>query len=110
MALTKHTTIVNMYLEQKATRDEIYTFIQTINKRLASGFPGDDSGNPYPEENSEDIFIKERGNPDNLSQNVINHILKKELLMAVKLHKDEKGLGLKEAKDAIDKYRETFNI
>ena len=110
--MNRHTTIVNIYLEQKATRAEIYTFIQTINKRLASGFPGDTSVNPYGEDLKDDIFNNEKDplNPDNLSQEVIQNIVNGATLTAVKLHKDNTGLGLKDAKDCIDKYLQLNNL
>jgi len=98
MALTKHTAAVNIYLKQKATCDEIYLFIQTINKRLAQGFSGEDTS-------TVDWSVL-GSNPDGLSPLVISHIHKREKFSAVKQHKDETGLGLREAKDCVERYCE----
>ena len=94
MGLSKHTPVVNIYIEQKASLEELHIFKATIDKRLEN--------NSYP-------FVGSK-NPDGLSQIVIQNIINKNHLHAVKQHKDEKGLDLKTAKDQVDDFRRLNNI
>jgi ribosomal protein L7/L12 len=92
MSLTKHTAVVNIYLEQKASKEELKIFKETIDKRL----------NTYP-------YVGHK-NPNGLSLEVIEYILDRRKLYAVKQHKDETGLDLKEAKDQIDDFERINNL
>jgi hypothetical protein len=92
MGLTKHTATVNIYLENKASKEELEIFKATIDKRMST------------------YFYVEYKNPDNLSGKTIHHIINGEYLQSVKEHKDFTGLDLKQAKHQVDNFRKLNNL